>query len=65
MSGLGALFSPPKPQVQATVRMPDQQDPAALEAARKKRADLMAGSGRASTDLTGNGGAYSNTLLGA
>ena len=54
MSAIGKLFSPKMPAVQPAVRMPDAQDPAALEAQRKKRADLSAGQGRASTDLTGN-----------
>lgn len=52
MSGLKTLFSGPKLTPQAVVRLPDREDPAALEAQRKKRAELSAGKGRASTNLT-------------
>jgi hypothetical protein len=65
MSGLGALFSgPAKPQVQPVVRMPDREDPEALQAKARQQRALTAGAGRQSTNLTGNGGAYSGTVLG-
>jgi hypothetical protein len=60
MAPLGKLFgSTPKPQ--PVVRMPDENDPAAIEAQRKQRADLVQGKGRASTDLTGT---YASDRLG-
>ena len=64
MAGIGALFSGAKSQVAPTVRMPDQQDPAAIEAVRRKQRQTAQTTGRASTDLTG-GDAYTNTVLGA
>lgn len=62
------FLSPKKPQLQPVTRMPDQQDPATLEAQRVKQQQIMQRSGRTSTMLTngGNSGgsAYSNSLLG-
>jgi hypothetical protein len=61
MAPIGKLFAGKTPKTQPVVRQPDQQDPAALEAQRKKRSDLIQGQGRASTDLTG---AYASDRLG-
>lgn len=61
MAPLGKLFAGKTPKVQPVVRQADEQDPAALEAQRKKRAELIQGKGRASTDLTGT---YASDRLG-
>lgn len=52
-------------------RMPDTNDPAILEAQRRKRAEVMGRSGRTATILSRGGsggspgtGAYKNSLLG-
>lgn len=46
------LFGGSKPQLQPVTRMPDQQDPAVLEAKRKQQADMLARGGRDSTILS-------------
>lgn len=61
MGAIKSLFAPKTPKPQPVVRMPDQQDPAAVEAKRRKRAELVQGEGRASTDLTGT---YASDRLG-
>jgi hypothetical protein len=61
MAPIGKLFAPKIPKPEPAVRMPDQQDPAAVEAKRRKRAELAQGEGRASTDLTGT---YASDRLG-
>lgn len=54
---MGSLFSKPKmPKPQAPARMPDEEDPAIIEARRKRAAEAMRRSGRGSTILTGAGG---------
>lgn len=72
MGGIGELFSPKKLRAPETVRMPDPEDPAALEAKRRK-ASTATGTGRASTvlgDVSGDaagmagGSTYGGTLLG-
>ena len=68
-SNSGAVL-PSAPIPQAVVRMPDRQDPAALEASRRKRAELTSRSrgGRSATDLSsdsyGTIAPYSNDDLG-
>jgi hypothetical protein len=53
-----ALANPPT--VTPPARMPDPNDPAVLEAARRKQMEILGRGGRASTILTGrNGGASS------
>ncbi len=69
MGGIGELFSPRTPKAPEPVKMPDPEDPAKLEAERRKRATAT-GSGRASTVLgesgamEGGSGVYQKTLLG-
>lgn len=48
----GLLGGDSKPQLQPVTRMPDQQDPAVLEAKRKQQADMLARGGRDSTILS-------------
>jgi hypothetical protein len=65
MGGLFGGAKPPKPQ--PPVRLPDEDDPAIAEEARRKRMAATSKSGRASTVLTDGGsgnGAYANTVLG-
>jgi hypothetical protein len=62
MGGIAKMFSPKLPKPEPVVRMPDPQDPAVLEAQRKKRRELLASGGRESTDLTGS---YMNSTLGS
>lgn len=55
------------PKVQEPVKMPAPDDPAALEAKRRKQAELSASQGRESTNLTPQRSAapaYTNTVLG-
>lgn len=61
-TGLSREFEANKPQV-----MPVYNSPAQIEAAKRKRQELMARSGRTSTNLTGNPGtrAYANSFLGS
>lgn len=69
---MGGLFGSKKPQPVA--RMPDEQDPAVLEARRRSASEQQARSGRTSTVMTtarqrqtpGQAGttAYTNSLLG-
>ena len=61
MGTIKSLFAPKIPKPEPAVRMPDQQDPAAVEAKRRKQAELSQGKGRASTDLTGT---YASDRLG-
>jgi hypothetical protein len=62
MGVLSSLFSSPKPPVAApVVRMPDQNDPAALEARKQQQRKLIQGTGRESTNLTGG---FTGTRLG-
>jgi len=73
MAGLGELVmggkkeAPPPPPVQPTVRMPDESDPAILEARKRRRQDAT-GKGREATILTetdsGSSPSYTNTVLG-
>lgn len=48
------IFGAKPPPLQPVVRMPDQQDPAILEARRKQQADMRARGGRDSTILSDN-----------
>jgi hypothetical protein len=59
--GLSKEFKADNPQP-----MPIYNSPAQLEAARRKRMEIMARSGRTSTNLTGNPGtrSYQNSFLG-
>lgn len=53
MGALKNLFSGPKmPTIPAPARMPDPQDPVALEARRKQQASIANRSGRSSTVLS-------------
>lgn len=56
----GGLFGGSKPQLQPVTRMPDAEDPAILEAKRKKQSEMVARGGRESTilsdSLSGTGG---------
>lgn len=62
MAPLKALFSGPKlPKPQPVARMPDAEDPKAIESRRRKQAELAQGKGRASTDLSGT---YASDSLG-
>lgn len=64
----GGLFKTPKaPALQPVTRMPDEKDPAVLEAQARKRQQIASRGGRTSTVMTGGGdstGAYRNSLLG-
>lgn len=61
-TGLSTEFEADKPQI-----MPVYNSPGQVEAAKRKRQDIMARSGRTATNLTGNPGtkAYSNSFLGS
>jgi hypothetical protein len=48
------LFKPSTPKVEAPSPMPDEQDPALLEARRRKQAEMAARGGRQSTILSDN-----------
>jgi hypothetical protein len=64
---MGGLFKSPKPPAQEPpVRLPDENDPAIAEEARRKRLATANRQGRASTVLTEGSatGGYSNTVLG-
>lgn len=63
---MGALFSgPPKPpKPPPPVAMPDFEDPAILEKARRRKLEAASRSGRASTMLTGGTDDYSGDRLG-
>jgi hypothetical protein len=62
MGVLKSLFSGPKlPKPQPVARLPDAQDPEAIEARRRKQAEIAQGKGRASTDLSGT---YASDRLG-
>lgn len=73
MATLGELVGskpkamPPAPAVQPTVRMPDESDPAVIEARKKKRNEAT-GRGRESTVLedtsSGASPSYTNDVLG-
>lgn len=53
MAGLKAIFKKPKtPDIPEPVRMSDPQDPAVLEARRKKIAEMRTRGGRESTILS-------------
>ena len=60
-TGTSTEFEANKPQ-----QMPVYNSPAQIESARKKRNDIMARSGRTSTNLRGNPGttSYMNSFLG-
>ena len=60
-AGLSAEYEANKPQ-----QMPVYNSPAQIESARKKRMEIMARSGRGSTNLRGNPGtqSYQNSFLG-
>lgn len=62
MGGITDMFK--KPKQPEAIKMPDPEDPTALEAKRRDQARRKV-DGRASTDLaSGGSGTYSNTLLG-
>ena len=61
---MGGLFKASKPKVPEPERMPDTEDPAAEEARRRKRREVMSQGGRASTILDTGRGAYMNEKLG-
>jgi hypothetical protein len=62
---VGGLFKTPKmPKPEPVARMPDPQDPDVIEAGRRKRREMLAMKGRASTILTDDRGDYRNDLLG-
>lgn len=74
---MGGLFGGSKPKPAPVVRMPDEEDPAVLEAKRRQAAAEQARSGRTSTVLTNRAQrnaaqpgtqagttAYKNSLLG-
>ena len=63
MSGIGDMFAKPKMNLPSapTVRAPDREDPAVLEASKRRRQVAQAESGRESTNLS----PYSNTALGS
>jgi hypothetical protein len=62
MGAIKSLFGTPK--AAPVIRMPDKEDPAAIEARKRELAKVSAGSGRASTNLTGTGGSYVSDKLG-
>lgn len=62
MGAIKSLFGTPK--AAPVVRMPDREDPAAIEARKREQAKAMASTGRASTNLTGAGGSYVSDKLG-
>lgn len=64
---MGALFGgPPKPPAPPPPQpMPDLMDPAILAAQRKRAQTALAGSGRASTILSGDNNDYSGDKLGS
>lgn len=51
---MGGLFKPKTPKPQPVVRMPDQNDPALLEAKRQRQAQDAQRGGRDSTILSDN-----------
>lgn len=54
---MGGLFSSPKPpKQQEPTRMPVENDQTNAAAAERRRAQIAASKGRASTDLTDNSG---------
>lgn len=70
---MGGLFKSDKPKPTPPARMPDEEDPAVIEARRRAAAAAQSRSGRASTMLSnrnqraqGQAGtqAYGNSLLG-
>lgn len=65
MGGISKLFGGGQPKAAKTVRMPDRSDPKIEEERRRKMMETAETKGRASTDLTGGGGAYFNDLLGS
>lgn len=61
---MGGLFGAKRPKQEPPTALPDEDDPAIKEEARRKRQSIASREGRASTILTGAGGGYSNTQLG-
>lgn len=49
---MSGLFKAKTPKVEKPTRMPDPEDPALLEAKRRKRAEIAARGGRESTILS-------------
>lgn len=66
---MGSLFAPKTPAAPPVARMPDENDPAVLEARRKAAFNATNRQGRDSTTLAQGGAAqgkeYSGTTLGA
>lgn len=54
MAALKNMFSPKTPKVEAPSRMPDPEDPALLEARRRRQQEIAARGGRDSTILSDN-----------
>lgn len=66
---MSSLLSPKMPKPEPPKPIVDENDPAVLEAGRKRRRAMSAGGGRASTILSGGGGSnmaseYSGQKLG-
>lgn len=52
---MGNLFKPKVPEPKDPPRMPDEEDPAIIEARRRRAQEAASRGGRASTILTGTG----------
>jgi hypothetical protein len=66
---MGSLFAPKVPKPTPPAPIVDENDPAVMEAGRKRRREMASGGGRSSTILSGGGGAnmaaeYSGQKLG-
>lgn len=59
---MAGLFS--KPKVPDPTPIPDANSAEVVEARRRKQAEIIGRSGRMSTDLSGGGATYANSLLG-
>lgn len=58
------MFSPKVPKAEDATPLPDAESPEVKAAMKKKQLDVMARSGRSSTNLNSGGGNYGSSLLG-
>ena len=52
MGGLASIFNPKMPKLEGAARMPDPEDPALIEARRKRLAQMSGRGGRSETILS-------------
>jgi hypothetical protein len=64
MGGLIGIKPPKQPKPEPVARMPDPYSPDVVEAGRRKRREILALKGRASTILSDDRGDYRNDKLG-